>query len=41
LYNRLLFIRVTFAVRATAGLTVLDGVQPTVFDNDIDTGLRV
>jgi len=37
----LLFIRVTSAVRATAVLTVLDGAQPTVFDNDIDTCLRV
>jgi len=41
LYNRLLFIHVTSAVRATARLTVLEGAQPTVFDNDIDTGLRV
>jgi len=41
LYNRLLFIHSVSAVRATAWLTVLDGTQPTVFDNDIDTGLRV
>jgi len=41
LYNRLLFIHVTSAVRTTAWLTVLDGTQPTVFDNDIDTSLRV
>jgi len=44
LYNRSLFIHVTTsAVLATAWLTgyVLDGTQPTVFDNDIDTGLRV
>jgi len=36
--NRLLFIHVISAVRATAWLTVLDGTQPTVIDNDIDTG---
>jgi len=43
LYNRwrLLFIRVTSAVRATAWLTVLDVTQPTVFDKDIDTSVRV
>jgi len=40
LYNRLLFIHVT-SVRATASLTVLDGTQPTVFDNGIDASLRV
>jgi len=37
----LLFIHVTSAVCATAGLTVLDGVQPTVFDDDVDMGFRV
>jgi len=36
-----LIIRVTSAVRATAGLNVLDGAQPTAFDNDIDIGFRV
>jgi len=43
LYNSLLFIHVTSAVRATAWrwLTVLDGKQPTAFDNDIDTCVRV
>ena len=43
LYNRwrLLFIHVTSAVRATAWLTVLDVTQPTVFDKDIDTSVRV
>jgi len=37
----LLFIHVITAVRATAWLTVLNGTEPTFFDNDIDTGLRV
>jgi len=37
----LLFIHVTSAARATAWLTVLDGKQLTVFDNDIDAGVRV
>jgi len=43
LYNRwrLLFIHVTSAVRATAWLTVLDVTQPTVFDKDIDTSVRM
>jgi len=35
----LLFIHVTFFVRATAWLTVPDRKQPTVFD--IDTGVSV
>ena len=28
------------AVHATAWLSLLDGKQPTVFDNDIDTGAK-
>jgi len=36
----LLFIDVTSAVHATAWLSLLDGKQPTVFDNDIDTGTK-
>jgi len=36
----LLFVDVTYAVRATAWLFVPDGKQPTVFDNDIDTGVK-
>ena len=40
LYKHLLFIDVTSAVHATAWLSLLDGKQPTVFDNDIDTGTK-
>jgi len=40
LYKRLLFIDVTSAVHATARLSLLDGKQPTVFDNDIDKGTK-
>jgi len=36
----LLFNDVTSAVHATAWLSLLDGKQPTVFDNDIDTGIK-
>jgi len=34
-------IHVTSSVRAIAWLTVLDGKEPTEFDNDIDTGVKV
>ena len=36
----MLFIDVTCAVHATIWLSLLDGKQPTVFDNDIDTGTK-
>ena len=39
-YKCLLFIDVTSAVHATAWRSLLDGKQPTVFDNDIDTGTK-
>jgi len=46
LYYHLLFVRVwcnpafTSDIRATAWLSVLDGKDPTVLGNDIDTGIK-
>jgi len=40
LYKSLLFIDVTSAVHANAWLSLLDGKQPTVFDNDVDMGAK-
>jgi len=40
LYHHLLFVDITSAVRATAWQSVLDDKQPTVFDNDVDTGAK-
>jgi len=40
LYYYLLFLGVTSTVHATALLFVLDGKQPTLFDNAIDTGVK-
>jgi len=36
----MLFVDVTSALRGTALLSALDGKQPTVFDNHVDTGAK-